>query len=99
MTPSAASAPGRPDGDVGRDGADRPETTAGGRGQPTRRLPWLTPEEARLYLALPSVKALYRLRERGEVRAHKLGRRLRFHAWDLDAALQPPDNDDERARR
>jgi hypothetical protein len=43
-----------------------------------RRLRWLTANEATAHLGFPSRKALYAAVERGQVPAHKLGRRLRF---------------------
>ena len=50
---------------------------------------WLTPDEAAEYLRLPSVKALYQRRARGQVKGHKCGRTLRFRRSDLDASLNP----------
>jgi excisionase family DNA binding protein len=49
--------------------------------------PWLTADEAAAYLRLPSRRALYKRVERGQVRAHRWGRQLRFHRRDLDALL------------
>jgi excisionase family DNA binding protein len=48
---------------------------------------WLTAPEAAAYLGLPSHRALYQAIRRGQVRAHRLGRRLRFRAAELDAVL------------
>jgi excisionase family DNA binding protein len=52
-----------------------------------RRLRWLTADEATAYLGFPTRKALYAAVERGQVPAHKLGRRLRFSRAELDALL------------
>ncbi len=48
---------------------------------------WLTADETAGYLGLPTRKALYAAVERGQVPAHKLGRRLRFRREELDALL------------
>ena len=48
---------------------------------------WLTAQEAARYLALTR-KALYEAVRRGEVPAHRLGRRLRFNREELDSAIQ-----------
>jgi excisionase family DNA binding protein len=48
---------------------------------------WLTAPEAAAYLGLPSHRALYQAIRRGQVRAHRLGRRLRFRTAELDAVL------------
>ena len=53
-----------------------------------RRLRWLTADEATAYLGFPTRKALYAAVERGQVPAHKLGRRLRFSRSELDALLR-----------
>ena len=50
-------------------------------------LAWLTATEATSYLSFPTRKALYAAVERGQVPAHKLGRRLRFRREELDALL------------
>jgi excisionase family DNA binding protein len=50
-------------------------------------LRWLTAAEATGYLGFPTRKALYAAVERGQVPAHKLGRRLRFRLEELDALL------------
>ena len=55
-----------------------------------RLVRWLTADEATAYLGFPSRKALYAAVERGQVPAHKLGRRLRFSRAELDAQLGPP---------
>jgi excisionase family DNA binding protein len=52
-----------------------------------RRLRWLTADEATAYLGFPTRKALYAAVERGQVPAHRLGRRLRFRRAELDALL------------
>ena len=49
---------------------------------------WLTADAATAYLGLPSRKALYAAVERGQVPAHRLGRRrLRFNLDELDTLL------------
>jgi excisionase family DNA binding protein len=53
-----------------------------------RRSRWLTADEATAYLGFPTRKALYAAVERGQVPAHKLGRRLRFSRSELDALLR-----------
>lgn len=50
--------------------------------------PWLTAAEAAVYLRVPSVQALYKRVERGQVPAHRWGRCFRFHRRDLDALLR-----------
>jgi excisionase family DNA binding protein len=50
--------------------------------------PWLTAEEAAEYLRLPSVRALYKRVERGQVPAHRWGRLFRFRRPELDALLE-----------
>jgi excisionase family DNA binding protein len=55
---------------------------------PPPATPWLTAAEAAAYLRLPSTRALYKRCERGQVRAHRWGRQLRFHRRDLDRLLQ-----------
>jgi excisionase family DNA binding protein len=52
-----------------------------------RRLRWLTADEATLYLGLPTRKALYAAVERGQVPAHRFGRRLRFKPDELDSVF------------
>jgi excisionase family DNA binding protein len=54
---------------------------------PGTGLRWLTATEATGYLGFPTRKALYSAVERGQVPAHKLGRRLRFRSEELDALL------------
>ncbi len=48
---------------------------------------WLTAEDAVQYLGLCSRMALYKAVRRGHLRAHRLGRRLRFRRSELDDAL------------
>lgn len=48
---------------------------------------WLTAMQAFQYLGLPSLRALYQAVRRGQVPAHRLGRRLRFDQGELDRAL------------
>jgi excisionase family DNA binding protein len=49
---------------------------------------WLTADAATVYLGFPSRKALYAAVERGQVPAHRLGRRrLRFRLEELDTLL------------
>ena len=48
---------------------------------------WMTADEAARYLGMPSRKALYQAIRRGQIRGHRLGRRLRFQKVDLDQAL------------
>ncbi len=49
---------------------------------------WLTADEATVYLGLPTRKALYAAVARGQVPAHRLGRRrLRFDRSELDSLL------------
>ncbi len=49
---------------------------------------WLTADEATAYLKFPSRDALYQAVCRGQVPAHRLGRRLRFRRPELDARLR-----------
>ncbi len=49
---------------------------------------WLTADAAAAHLGFPSRKALYAAVERGQVPAHRLGRRrLRFKLDELDSLL------------
>lgn len=48
---------------------------------------WLTVEDAVRYLGLRSRMALYQAVRRGQVPAHRFGRRLRFRRSELDEAL------------
>jgi excisionase family DNA binding protein len=50
--------------------------------------PWLNADEAWGYMRLTSRKALYHLVRRGQIPAHRLGkRRLRFNRTELDHFL------------
>jgi excisionase family DNA binding protein len=60
---------------------------AGGAAHAPPGSEWLTAREAAAYLRLPSVKALYQRRARGQIRAFMLGRRLRFLRRELDALM------------
>ncbi len=65
-------------------GPARPSGTLG----PADRHRWLTADEATAYLGLPTRKALYAAVERGQIPAHRLGRRrLRFRLDELDNLL------------
>jgi excisionase family DNA binding protein len=55
--------------------------------RPASEATWLTVEEATAYLGLRSRMALYQAVRRGQVRAHYLGRRLRFRRTELDEQL------------
>ncbi len=58
-------------------------------GQRVARAPgWLTAGEAASYLGLPSRRALYMAIRRGQVPVHRLGRRMRFDARELDESLR-----------
>ncbi|HTP24061.1 MAG TPA: helix-turn-helix domain-containing protein [Anaeromyxobacteraceae bacterium] len=48
---------------------------------------WLNVEDAVSYLGLRSRMALYQAVRRGQVPAHRFGRRLRFRRSELDEAL------------
>ncbi len=55
---------------------------------PADRHRWLTADEATAYLGLPTRKALYAAVARGQVPAHRLGRRrLRFKLDELESLL------------
>jgi len=55
---------------------------------PADRHRWLTADEATAYLGLPTRKALYAAVARGQVPAHRLGRRrLRFKLDELENLL------------
>jgi excisionase family DNA binding protein len=45
---------------------------------------WMTTDEATRYLGFPSRKALYQAVRRGQIPGHRIGRRLRFDAAELD---------------
>lgn len=56
---------------------------------PSDRHRWLTADEATAYLGLPTRKALYAAVARGQVSAHRLGRRrLRFKLDELENLLR-----------
>ena len=46
--------------------------------------PWMTADQATHYLGMPSRKALYQAVRRGQIPGHRIGRRLRFKAAELD---------------
>ena len=50
--------------------------------------PWLSCDAAIEYLGLVSRKALYAAVRRGQVPAHRIGRRLRFSRVELDRWLE-----------
>lgn len=56
---------------------------------PAAGTPWLTAQAAAEYLGFRTTKALYTAVERGQVPAHRLGRRLRFSRAELDRAVVP----------
>ncbi len=70
-----------------RAGPRRPAPAVADVNADDRRLRWLTADEATAHLGFPSRKALYAAVARGQVPAHKLGRRLRFRRGELDALL------------
>ena len=49
---------------------------------------WFTAAEAAAYLRLPSVDALYQRVARGQMKAYRLGRRMRFRRPELDALMR-----------
>jgi excisionase family DNA binding protein len=65
------------------------DISAASSARPSHDSPWLTVDEAVTYLALPSRMALYQAVRRGQVPAHRFGRRLRFRRAELDGALAP----------
>jgi excisionase family DNA binding protein len=44
---------------------------------------WLTSKQAAEHLGLPTARAVYQAVRRGELPAHRLGKRLRFRAEEL----------------
>ncbi len=85
---TAAPVPARPRESTPVARAPRPAAREPRFNTEERRLRWLTADEATAYLGFPSRKALYAAVERGQVPAHKLGRRLRFSRSELDALLR-----------
>jgi excisionase family DNA binding protein len=85
--PEASSKP------VSREAAPSTPTPSKTRSEAQPALPgglsaWLTADAATVYLGFPSRKALYAAVERGQVPAHRLGRRrLRFRLEELDTLL------------
>ena len=55
---------------------------------PTATGEWMTAAEAATYLCLPTVNALYQRVARGQVKALRLGRQMRFRRRDLDALMR-----------
>jgi excisionase family DNA binding protein len=77
-----------PQGRAGRSQLEkRPRPASAAQPPAGTGLRWLTATEATGYLGFPTRKALYCAVERGQVPAHKLGRRLRFRSEELDALL------------
>ncbi len=68
-------------------GAGRNAAAPAARERNTEHSVWLTAEDAVQYLGLCSRMALYKAIRRGHLRAHRLGRRLRFRRSELDDAL------------
>ena len=69
---------------------DRGQRAAGPPTESSRRtieVVWLNVEDAVSYLGLRSRMALYQAVRRGQVPAHRFGRRLRFRRSELDDAL------------
>ena len=48
---------------------------------------WLTADEAAERLRLPTVRALYQRVARGQLKAYRLGRSLRFRRREVDSAV------------
>jgi excisionase family DNA binding protein len=84
---TAAPVPARPRESTPVARAPRPAAREPRFNTEERRLRWLTADEATAYLGFPTRKALYAAVERGQVPAHKLGRRLRFSRSELDGLL------------
>ena len=51
--------------------------------------PWMTSDEAVVYLRLPSRRALYQRMRRGTIKFYKDGRRILFRREELDALPEP----------
>lgn len=58
---------------------------------------WLTVEEAAAHLGTTPL-GIYKRVERGHIRAHRLGRLLRFKRSDLDASLDLHQASERRVR-
>jgi excisionase family DNA binding protein len=56
--------------------------------EPMRPEGWMTAAAAARYLGLPSRNALYQRVARGQVKALRLGRQMRFRRRDLDALMR-----------
>jgi excisionase family DNA binding protein len=69
--------------------ASRPEVHETGACSRAGGNDWLTAAEAAQYLRLPTVKALYQRVARGQMKALRLGRQMRFRRRDLDALMRP----------
>jgi excisionase family DNA binding protein len=55
--------------------------------EPMGAYEWMTAAEAADYLRLPTTNALYQRVARGQVKALRLGRQMRFQRRDLDALM------------
>jgi excisionase family DNA binding protein len=53
-----------------------------------RATDWLTADEAVAFVGLPSRRALYMAVRRGQLPVHRMGRRMRFSARELDETLR-----------
>ena len=92
---TARRAEANADGGVAPAARARPRTTRGrlarlaeGEVRSASPVAWLTADEATAHLGLPTRKALYAAVARGQVPAHRLGRRrLRFNRGELDSVL------------
>jgi excisionase family DNA binding protein len=90
QAPGQSMRVGPADAPRGRGGRSRQSTAASpatATSSDATGLRWLTATEATGYLGFPTRKALYAAVERGQIPAHKLGRRLRFRLEELDALL------------
>jgi hypothetical protein len=73
---------------VAKPGVTRPARASTQVGRVAAPGAWLTADEATAHLGLPSRKALYAAVARGQVPAHRLGRRrLRSNRGELDSLL------------
>ena len=82
-TPSELHPVTAPD-DVGRSYPEHPANDP----MPPRLGEWLTAAEAANYLRLPSVNALYQRVAHGQIKALRLGRKMRFRRRDLDGLMR-----------